>query len=300
MDNGEDYTKPTVFGRSAFESAQAVDRAARARGLGRDGADRQAVRVRRGADIEEFPKIRTREEAIEGSRAGHELFGRIRALPYPTVAAINGACLGGGVEIALHCSARTISTRCATSRLPGGLPRDLPGLGRHAARPAPRRRGDRDPLHRHEPAAAEQDARRARRRSSSASPTGCSSPVEFVDESIAFALELVESPLERAEPDHGDIDKALRKGRSQADDAVHGAAPRAVRRARPDRARVQGRVARGRLPSRGGGDRRPDARAATRRSLYAYDVVERRAKKGIGIPTPRRASSRRSASSARA
>jgi 3-hydroxyacyl-CoA dehydrogenase-like protein len=38
-----------------------------------------------GADINEFPRIRSREEAIAGSRAGHELFGRIRALPFPTV-----------------------------------------------------------------------------------------------------------------------------------------------------------------------------------------------------------------------
>ena len=40
-----------------------------------------------------------------GSRAGHELFGRLRALPYPTVAAINAAVLGGGVGS--RCTATT-------------------------------------------------------------------------------------------------------------------------------------------------------------------------------------------------
>ena len=36
-----------------------------------------------GADVTQFPGA-TRELALEGSRAGHELFGRIRALPYPS------------------------------------------------------------------------------------------------------------------------------------------------------------------------------------------------------------------------
>ena len=63
-----------------------------------------------GADIDEFTKMRSAEDALEGTRAGHALFARIRALPFPTVGAINGACLGGGLELALHCDARTIAS----------------------------------------------------------------------------------------------------------------------------------------------------------------------------------------------
>ncbi|MGK3125621.1 fatty acid oxidation complex subunit alpha FadJ [Candidatus Pantoea formicae] len=83
-----------------------------------------------GADISMIAKCQTAEEAEGLARQGQEVMAEIAALPFPVVAAIHGACLGGGLELALACSAR-ICTLDEKTRL--GLPEVqlglLPGSG---------------------------------------------------------------------------------------------------------------------------------------------------------------------------
>lgn len=78
-----------------------------------------------GADVKEFPNIKTEEQAREVSLHGQQIFQRIESLSAKTVAVIQGACLGGGLEFALACDYR-VATDDSATRL--GLPEAQLGI----------------------------------------------------------------------------------------------------------------------------------------------------------------------------
>jgi 3-hydroxyacyl-CoA dehydrogenase/enoyl-CoA hydratase/3-hydroxybutyryl-CoA epimerase len=61
-----------------------------------------------GADIKEFVGIRNPDDAYQLIRQGQQVLDKLAALPFPTVAAINGFALGGGLEVALACRYRVL------------------------------------------------------------------------------------------------------------------------------------------------------------------------------------------------
>ncbi len=83
-----------------------------------------------GADIKVLETVRTADEGVQLSKQGQAALLRLARLPKPLVAAINGACLGGGLEVALACHYR-VATDDKKTKL--GLPEVqlglLPGAG---------------------------------------------------------------------------------------------------------------------------------------------------------------------------
>lgn len=61
-----------------------------------------------GADINEFATIETPERGYELVRLGQQLMDKLEALRCPSVAVINGVCMGGGLELAMACDYRIV------------------------------------------------------------------------------------------------------------------------------------------------------------------------------------------------
>jgi 3-hydroxyacyl-CoA dehydrogenase/enoyl-CoA hydratase/carnithine racemase len=283
IDNGEDYTKPTVLGRPALESLtlllQELENGDWA-GMVLTG---KPFVFCAGADINEFHGVDP-ETARLGSRAGHELFRRIAALPYPTLGAINGACLGGGLEVALHCDYRTVSTAVRHFGFPEVFLGLFPAWG--GTQLVPRIAGVdgairliiTNPLRQNKLLSGTE-----------AHELGLVDavlePAEFLDESIALLLERLDETRPGARPlDTAEVAEAVAKARRQLDDSLHGAAPAPytaldlIEGAASGWSIEEGYAAEEEaiaelLPGR-------QAQA----SLYAFDLVERRAKQNIGRP----------------
>jgi len=84
-----------------------------------------------GADLTKFEEIlQSRDKLKEVLEQGHRVFNKLGSFSFPTIAVINGACLGGGMELALACSYRVVTDNSKTQL---GLPEVslgiMPGWG---------------------------------------------------------------------------------------------------------------------------------------------------------------------------
>lgn len=288
MDNGQDHTRPTIFGAPALGSLHRaldeLDRTDDVAGLLLTGK-RFVFAV--GADTASFVGVDT-DVARAGARAGHEAFGRLAALDVPTVAAINGAAMGGGLEIALHCDHRTLSTGASALAFPEVFLSILPGWG--GTQLAPRLVGGPgaiqsiviDPLNAN-------TVMRPRTAFERGFADRLIDSASFLDDSIVFLEGVVAGDVvvdRQVDPTEG-LDEALTDARAFVEAKVHGAT------AAPSMALdLVEHAARGGAPDEGR-RREQDALAEllparqAQASIYAFDLVQRRVRTQPGKPAAR-------------
>ena len=133
LDNGHDHTKPNTFGLEGMAGLRAAVATLHQRA---EAGEIVAVAVTGkpfifavGADLTGVPGITSREQALEIARTGHAAYAAIMDLPVPTFAFVNGAAMGGGVELALSCGYRTMSTAVPAIALPEVFLGLVPGWG---------------------------------------------------------------------------------------------------------------------------------------------------------------------------
>ena len=130
LDNGRDHTKPTTLGQGGLAAlAQALDEVAAKPGVAATIVTGKPYFFLVGADLKNIGMVRDKAMAHEIASYGHEVFSKLADLRMPTFAAINGAAMGGGLELALYADYRSISTAAAAIALPEVFLGIIPGWG---------------------------------------------------------------------------------------------------------------------------------------------------------------------------
>ncbi|MFB9801055.1 3-hydroxyacyl-CoA dehydrogenase NAD-binding domain-containing protein [Streptomonospora salina] len=286
LDNGHDHTKPNTFGPSGLLSLDDAIEAARAR------TDISAVAVTGkpfifavGADLSGVPQVQNRDQALAVAELGHDVFRKLGELDVPTFAFVNGAAMGGGVEVALHCRYRTVSSGIPALSLPEAFLGLVPGWG--GTYLLPRLIGVEKALKIviDNPLAQNKTIKGPEVRELGIADA-MFEPADFVEESLRWAARVVtgEISVERPEVDTGPAwDQAIDHARFMLEGKLQGAAPAPVRAlelvaASKDRTRDEGFAA-------------EDAALADlmmseelTAGLYAFDLNQKRAKRPAGAP----------------
>ncbi|MEY9932855.1 3-hydroxyacyl-CoA dehydrogenase/enoyl-CoA hydratase/carnithine racemase [Catenulispora sp. GP43] len=288
LDNGFDHTKPNTFGPGGLvQLGQAIDtvEAAAARGeIVGVGVTGKPFIFAVGADLKGVEVVKNREQALAIAQAGHDTFKRLSALPVPSFAFVNGAAMGGGVEVALACAYRTISSGVPALAFPECFLGLVPGWG--GCTLLPKLIG---------PDAAVtviiENALSQNRmlKGPKAFELGIADvmfePVSFLEESLAWAEKVINGSVtvERKEFSAEDYAAAVARGRQVADSKVHGAAPAPYR--------ALDIIEKMATASNDEGFALEDAALADlimtnelRAGLYAFNLNQKRAKKPFGAP----------------
>ncbi|MCW3813293.1 3-hydroxyacyl-CoA dehydrogenase NAD-binding domain-containing protein [Micromonospora sp. DR5-3] len=284
LDNGLDHTKPNTFGPAGLTSLDEAITAALAANPAFIAVTGKPYIFCVGADITGLPLLADRAQALEIGRLGHRVFARLKDSEIPTFAFVNGAAMGGGLELALHCHYRTLSAGAAALALPEVSLGLVPGWG--GTQLLPNLIGI--------PAATQVILQNPLMQNKMLKPKQAAEmgiadvllePADFLERSLEWAAGVVRGEVTVTRPE---VDKDMWAGvlyfaRQTLDQRLHGAVPAAYKALDLLETAKDGDFAAGTAAE-------DEALAdlvfseELRSGLYAFDLVQRRAKWPAGAP----------------
>lgn len=284
LDNGFDHTKPNSFGPGGLTSLDEAITAALAANPAFVAVTGKPYIFCVGADITSLPQLENREQALEIGRLGHRVFARLKDSEVPTFAFVNGAAMGGGLELALHCHYRTLSAGAAALALPEVSLGLVPGWG--GTQLLPNLIGI--------PAATQVILQNPLMQNKMLKPKQAAEmgiadvllePADFLERSLEWAAGVVKGEVTVTRPE---VDKDMWAGvlyfaRQTLDQRLHGAVPAAYK--------ALDLLETAKDADFAAGTAAEDEALADlvfseelRSGLYAFDLVQRRAKRPAGAP----------------
>jgi len=133
LHNGRDHRRPNTLGPRTLTELNDVLEGLRARAAAGE-IDAVAITGKpyifaAGADLSQIQSLQDRQNAVLIAQRGHQVLGKLSTLGVPSFAFVNGLALGGGVEIALNSTYRTIDSSAAAIALPEVFLGIIPGWG---------------------------------------------------------------------------------------------------------------------------------------------------------------------------
>jgi len=133
LDNGRDHTRPNTLGPTTLKELGATLDALKARAASGEiqavGVTGKQYILAAGADLSDISRVASKDHARLVAQLGHFVFGKLSDLGVPSFAFVNGLALGGGLEIALNSSYRTVDASAAAIALPEVFLGIIPGWG---------------------------------------------------------------------------------------------------------------------------------------------------------------------------
>jgi len=133
LDNGRDHTRPNTLGPATLTELGDTLAGLKARAAAGDihavGITGKQYILAAGADLSDISRVGSKDNARLIAQLGHKVLGSLSELGVPSFAFVNGLALGGGMEIALNSTYRTVDASAAALALPEVFLGIIPGWG---------------------------------------------------------------------------------------------------------------------------------------------------------------------------